>query len=285
MSTIEQLRTSADRIKKSRPSYGEILEFYSRVFEAQEESQQSIALSPVILEKDILKLKKESNMPLIDPSQFIVDETSAAGLLDHICSLAQDLAPQLSKEGETLQRAVGDGTIMPQELFKAILENRDSDLEIMAENLKISVSKLSLFGFLAMSPSLCVCARQLESYIEKKDVHHHGYCPVCGNQANLAILDEDGRRHLKCSFCSHQWLTKRMGCVFCRNTDPEKQLYFYSDDEKEYRVNLCDACNNYIKVVDLRQMNRYFYPGLELISTLHLDLQAQKKGYVNSVEL
>jgi len=74
-----------------------------------------------------------------------------------------------------------------------------------------------------------------------------------------------------------------MGCVYCGNEDVGQQHYFFSDEEKEYRVNLCDSCHSYIKMVDLRQMNRIFYPGLEFVSTLHLDMQAREKGYRNSV--
>jgi len=72
-----------------------------------------------------------------------------------------------------------------------------------------------------------------------------------------------------------------MGCVFCENSDAELQNYFYSEEEKEYRVNLCDHCHSYIKMVDLRQMDRAFHPNLELVSTLHLDMKAREKGYVN----
>ncbi|MCP4023885.1 MAG: formate dehydrogenase accessory protein FdhE, partial [Desulfobacteraceae bacterium] len=36
---------------------------------------------------------------------------------------------------------------------------------------------------------------------------------------------------------------------------------------------------NYIKIVDLRQLERAFYPKLELITTLHLDMKAREKGY------
>jgi len=98
----------------------------------------------------------------------------------------------------------------------------------------------------------------------------------------MAFLDKDGKRHLKCCFCSHEWLVKRMGCVFCENNDKDYQHYFFNNEEKEYRVNLCDNCHNYIKMVDLRQIERAFYPKLEQIATLHLDMQAKEKGYANA---
>lgn len=284
MNTIEQLKRSTDLIVKNRPSYSEILGFYGRVFEAQEESRQEISLDPVIIDPELLELKKENRMPLVDLSQFKVDTASASALLNRICELAQDSAPQLAGEGKAVNQAVQKGNLVPEKLFHAILENREADIEDMAAGIKLKADKLRLFGYLAMLPSISACSQQLETYLQKEAQHNEGFCPICGSRPDLAILDEKGRRLLKCSFCSHQWASKRMGCVSCRNTDPDKQHYFYSDEEKEYRVNLCDSCGNYIKVVDLREMNRFFHPGLEQISTLHLDMKAREKGYTSSVQ-
>ena len=54
--------------------------------------------------------------------------------------------------------------------------------------------------------------------------------------------------------------------------------YFYSEEEKEYRVDVCDGCGKYIKTVDIRKTDRLLYPPLEQVSTLHLDIQAREKG-------
>ncbi|MCP4718541.1 MAG: formate dehydrogenase accessory protein FdhE, partial [Desulfobacteraceae bacterium] len=74
------------------------------------------------------------------------------------------------------------------------------------------------------------------------------------------------------------------GCVFCDSTDKEDQHYFFSNEEKEYRVYMCDNCHNYIKLVDLRQLDRAFFPKLEQITTLHLDYKAQEQGYTNATQ-
>ncbi len=283
MSTIQQLKKSAELIKKNRPSYQDILGFYEQVFEAQEKSKQDISIPLIRIESDILSVKKDNDMPLIDVSRFRVDTAAATTLLTNICNLAQTLETDMSKDAQKIKEAIQNRDLNPEKLFSAILDNSELILEQQSEKIDMPVSKLIMFAYLCMAPSITVCARQLASYLDKEVTHNQGYCPICGNQPDLAFLDEDGKRHLKCCFCSHQWVTKRMGCSYCQNSDPDKQHYLYSDDEKEYRVNLCDACGNYIKVVDLRQMNRYFYPGLELISTLHLDLKAKENGYVSSV--
>ncbi len=281
MSTIEQLKKSAELIKKNRPSYQDILGFYEQVFEAQEKSKQDISLPPIVIEPDLLSVKKDNDMPLIDVSGFRVDIPAATTLLTTICNLAQTLETDMSKDAQIIKAAVQNRDLNPEKLFSAILENSELILKQQSKKINIPVSKLMMFGFFCMAPSISVCARQLATSLENNVTYNQGYCPICGNHPDLAFLDEDGKRHLKCCFCSHQWIARRMGCTFCQNNDQDKQHYLYSDDEKEYRVNLCDACGNYIKVVDLRQMNRYFYPGLEMISTLHLDFKAKENGYTN----
>ncbi len=285
MSTIDQLKNSAGLIKKTRPSYQDIIGFYEQVFKAQELSKSEIVMDPVMIEQSLLDLKKDSDMPLINPSQFTVDTACATNLLITLCDLAGEYAPNLSEDAQRIKAAVENQQFSVNLLFSAILENLDSVLNDISEAIEVPVDHLILFGFNSIAPSITVCAQQLAPYLDTDLPHPHGYCPICGNFPDLAILDEKGKRHLKCSFCSHQWVTKRMGCSFCGNQDPDKQHYFFSNDEKEYRVNVCDDCKNYIKVVDLRQITRFFYPGLEIITTLHLDMKAKEKGYVNHTAL
>lgn len=283
MNPIDQLKTSAELIQQLRPSYQEILGFWKNVFIAQEESRTEIILEPVTIEQSLLDLKKNSEMPLIDPSQFQVDTDSASQLLVKICQLAILHAPNLSENAAHLKSTVDGGGINPQQLFDSILSDHQSQLENISRQLDIPVSELMLFGYHSIIPSLSICAQQLVAYLDDAHQHIHGYCPICGNQPDLAILDEAGKKSLTCHFCRHQWITKRMGCSFCDNLEPDKQQYFYSAEEKEYRVNLCDNCNKYLKVVDLRHMNRYFYPALESITTLHLDMKAREQGFHNDI--
>ncbi len=279
MNTIDQLKNSAGVIKKMRPSYTDILDFYTHLFEIREQSKSDMVLEPMTVEQSLLDLKKDSDMPLISPSQFKIDMDSASRLLVKICNLAREYAPHLSADARRMQNAIEDGTLDTTLLFCAVIEDLDPVLNTLSETCGILKKHLVLFGYNSMAPSIEAGAEQLAVYLEKDSKHNHGYCPVCGNPPNLGILDEKGNRILKCCFCNHQWHTKRMGCAFCDNIDPDRQQYFYTNDEKEYRVDLCDNCGNYLKIVDLRQMNRFFYPGIEAVATLHLDMKAKEKGY------
>jgi len=282
MITIEQLQQASDLIKKIRPSYQPILDFYARVFLAQEKSKQDILLPPVVIEPDLLKIKQKNAMPLIDQSEFLIDLKPAERLFDTICDLAYDFAPKLSSNAQFLKKARQNSAFNLEELFTAILNNQGSTLHDLTKLLNVPESELVFFGYASIAPSIRICSEQLEAYLTGMPDLGKGYCPICGNYPDMAFLDKEGKRHLKCCFCGHEWLVKRMGCVFCENNDKDYQHYFFSDEEKEYRVNLCDNCHNYIKVVDLRQIDRAFYPKLEQITTLHLDMKAKEQGYTKA---
>ena len=281
MTPMDQIEKSAAVIKKHRPVYQPILAFYTRVFQAQERCRQAMDLPPVEMDEKLLTVKQENQMPLIDPSEFYIDGATAVPLLAEICALAQDMAPELSQSAVAIKKALGVPSFDVEALARALLARNHAVLEEEAENLGVPVADLTFLIHAAVVPAIQVRAEQLAVLLDRVPGWGKPYCPVCGTRPDLAFFDEEGRRHVKCALCSHQWTIARMGCVFCENRDRERQFYFYSDAEKEYRVNLCDHCGRYIKLVDLRQMDRPFVPHLEMVASLHLDFKAREKGYVD----
>ena len=45
------------------------------------------------------------------------------------------------------------------------------------------------------------------------------------------------------------------------------------------RVDLCDSCKKYLKILDSRETERMIYSPLEQISSLHMDYKANEMGY------
>ena len=285
MNTMDQLKQTAEVIKNIRPVYQPILEFYTQVFLAQEESRGEISIPPIVIEPGQLALKQNTQMPLIDPSVFLIDMDETRSLFIKLCDLARELAPELSGASMVLKKAVAYKSLELEKAVSAILNNQDGLVEEQAEKAGVSAAQLMFFTYSSMVPSIHACSEQLAAYLVPMPEMKKSYCPVCGSQPDMAFFDENGKRHLKCAFCSHKWIVGRMGCAFCENTDKDLQLYFFSDEEEEYRVNLCDHCHQYIKVVDLRKMERAFFPSLEMVSSLHLDIKAREKGYTNPAPL
>jgi len=279
MNVSSQIITTADIIRQARPAYAAILDFYSRVFAAQEKSKEMIRIPPIQMEQDLLEIRKKNGLPLVDPSEFRIDQDSAVALFMDICDLARDRAPHLTEDAAVMKTGVQDGRIDPDALFSALLDNRFEPLEQTARAVGVSAQHLSMMLFLCMAPCIEAAAQKLGVQLAPQTGLKNGTCPVCGNAPNMGFLDDTGTRHLICCFCHHTWQVRRMGCTFCGNQDMAHQGYFFSDQEKEYRVSWCDHCHNYIKVVDLRHLSRDFFPKLEMAATLHLDMQATEKGY------
>ncbi len=99
------------------------------------------------------------------------------------------------------------------------------------------------------------------------------------------MLGGEGARFRVCGFCWHQWPLKRIECSFCGNSDGKTLFYFFNEQEKEYRVDCCDACKKYLKTVDNRKIDRIFYPPLEQVATLHLDIMARERGFETGAPL
>lgn len=279
MNVSTQMITTADVIKQVRPAYADILDFYSRVFAAQEKSKERISIPPIESDPDLLAVRKKNALPLIDPSEFRIDQDAAVALFMDICNLAREMAPRLAEDAAIMKTAVQDGRIDLDALFSALLDSRLELLEKTALAICVPAEHLSMIIYLSMAPGIETAAQQLGVHLSQQPGMEKGCCPVCGNAPGMGFLDDTGSRHLICCFCHHTWQVRRMGCTFCGNQDMEKQGYFFNDQEREYRVSWCDHCHNYIKVVDLRHLFRDFFPKLEMAATLHLDMQATEKGY------
>jgi FdhE protein len=277
--TEDRIKNAASVIRKTRPAYGALIDFYREVFLAQEESRRNLDRDPVTISKAPPSPERGHDIPLLKPSEFSIDYAEADRLLEHLCSLARRLAPKLAESATALETARQKGRLEPRTLFNAVLRGDDGIIHETGESCGIPVQDLAFFAYGAIAPSIFACASRLERYLKDRVVRTEGYCPICGSRPDMAFLDNNGARHLVCGFCAHEWSAQRMGCVFCGNSDEEKQNYFYHEEEKEYRVDLCDHCRRYMKLVDLRELPRDFYPRLEQVCSLHLDMEAKERGY------
>jgi FdhE protein len=283
MAPDNPMENSRDQIVRKRPAYADILNFYVQVFQAQEENRQQIRMNPITIDPSLVEKKIHHGMPLIDTNEFMIDQNAAVQLMTTLCDIAQDQRNALAQAGVSLQAAMTDSRIDFGQVFDALLNSDGEMLSSFSETIGISTEHLIMFTFLSIAPGVEACAEPLSEYLKNRS-HGKGYCPICGNFPDLFFLDDKGKRQLKCSFCSHTWEVARMGCLFCDSRDQESHPYFFSAEEKEYRVDVCDACRKYIKGVDIRHLDRPFFPKIELAATLHLDIKAREAGYTGLSE-
>ena len=282
--TTAQISDAVETIKMTKPVYADMLDFYGKIFKAQEMSKSRIQIQPLQISEEIRTVKARDKFPLIEIKEFLYDEIEAGKLFCVICQHAKEANPKLAGDAETILNAV-DNVIKPGELFSGLLAGGDALYQKLAAELKVGGSSLGFFSYNSLKPSLEMCSDQLSPYLDKEEPWLKGYCPICGSPPVLSILKSGGDRSLICSFCWHPWSVKRVFCPFCENHDNQTQHYFYNEGEKEFRVDLCDSCKKYIKTLDSRETERMIYPPLEQISSLHLDFKAKELGYKSGIQL
>lgn len=277
--TSNQIIKAVESLKKLRPVYGTILDFYGQIFVAQEDSKSKLHIDQVQISEEMLSIKAEENFPLINMSEFAIDAKGAGDLLIRICDIIKEAGGDMASTAQTVLKAIEEDKFDQSELFAGLLNEDDAFFENTAKKLEVEKKDLAFIAYTSLKPSLSMCAEQLSAYMDKDKPWEKGYCPICGSQPGLSMFQGEGERFLFCGFCWHKWASNRIVCPFCDNTDTKTLNYFFSEDEKEYRVDLCDKCKKYIKTIDSRKTERIIYPLLEQVATLHLDIKAKEMKY------
>jgi FdhE protein len=282
--TSDQIEKAVAAVKKSKPVYADLLDFYGRIFDAQEDSKGRIQVEPLQISEAMLSVKAREQLPLIGIDEFVYDDIESGNLFITICNLAKEANPKLAASAKVILKAV-DTAFKPNALFSGLIDGNEALFENITDEFEIEKQVLGFITYNSLKPSLTVCADQLSSYLNKDEPWLKGYCPICGSSPILSIFEDDGERLLICGFCWHPWSVKRVFCPFCENRDGKTLQYFYSEDEKEFRVDLCDSCKKYLKTLDARKTERMIYPPLEQVSSLHLDYKAKEMGYQSGIQL
>lgn len=162
-------------------------------------------------------------------------------------------------------------------LIKAALASDIKAIETSATELSIDTPVLVLLLRLSLRPALMAIAQAVLQQLNLS-LWLYGHCPVCGSAPRLADLSgEGGKRRLHCSLCEAAWPYQRLRCPFCENDNREELSYLRAENEEGLRVDLCGRCNNYLKTMDLREIQGPVIVPLDDVATWHLDIVAQKE--------
>lgn len=282
--TSDQVKQSVAAVKERKPDLAGMLDFYGRIFVAQEESKHRHRIEPPKIAENIRSIRLREKLPLIEIKEFEYDKNEARRLFILICGLAKEDNPSLAGSARILLDALAAG-LAAGELFAGLLNGDEALFENVAAELGVEKPVLGFIVYHSLKPSLSICADQLSANLNRKEPWQKGCCPVCGSPPILSSLEGDGSRHLFCSFCWQRWAVKRIFCPFCETSDQSYLHYLFGEEDKDVRVDLCDNCNKYIKTIDLRSADRLIYPPLEQIATLHLDFKAKEEGFDPGIRL
>ncbi len=275
----EQLERAITAAREAMPAYAGLLTFYARVFQAQAADVDSIRVAAALPDASRAEIARKEGFPLLAPAELPVDLVHGGDLLVRLCRAVQDVTPPLAAAAAAIQAGIAEGRLNPETLPATRLQEGAARFEALAAELKTPVEVLAFFADQSLMPSREAGRRQITAAWED-EVRTMGFCPVCGGAPALGSIEEDGRRYLFCSVCRHRWQVPRVRCAVCGQTDAQKLYYIYSEEEPAYRIDACEACRHYVKTVDRRRLTRPFYPPLEQVLTVHLDLVAAEKDLV-----
>ena len=273
---MDRLRERIQQIKKKRPGYGKILDFYQSVKEAQEQAKASLKIASIQLKEEWKKLLSQEGFSLIRKEDFPLDIESSVQLFETLCQFGRKTNPHMAAQIKKIKEAIHDKRID----LKKLLTGGSKEQRIEERVKELGLDK-DVFLFLiqtSIRPSVEAGVKQLRSDLDP-ETWLKGYCPLCGSLPTLSLLKEAaGKRYLLCSYCGYQWRMDRISCPFCKNKDQESLHYFFGEGEETHRIDLCDKCHQYIKTIDTRDLQASD-PVLEDLATPHLDILASQKGY------
>ena len=266
MQTISEVLTEAAR---REPDLAPYYELHRTLLELQEKAREEIAATLEMADEEALQARLLQGLPLLSFAQLPIEAERFAKLVSTVAQLLTDYDPELAEP-------VPDGPAECLALARQRFEEGQMVGERSGEPEEATLTQASVD--LALKPYLEWAAEQVLPYVDQQRWKRR-YCPVCGGAPDFAFLDEEiGARHLLCSRCNSEWLYRRLGCPFCGTTDHTK-LFYYPSEDGVYRLYVCQECQRYLKMIDLRQVGRQILLPVERVTTVAMDVAAQEEGY------
>jgi FdhE protein len=269
-----------DLLIGKKPDYADILRFYEKIFELHATASPRFYLKLPKVEKPLMDIREKEGFPLISREAFLIDVPSSTALFEEICTASKHANEKMRTNIQILEEAFSVNALRLEDLLKHHAD--DTYIDSVIRDFAIDRAILKFLIYMSIYPSLHAHAEMLKAQIDLKK-WLRGYCPICGSPPHMSQFKAEGQRYYTCSFCGFEWPGERLKCPFCENSDHTKLHYFYAEGDEAYRVDLCDACNQYIKTVDSRKLDYEPDLGMEDIVSIHLDILAAEKGFKRPV--
>ena len=208
--------------------------------------------------------EREAGAPLLHGAVARLDARRASDL---VRGLAEQVGILAARE------------IEPSRLIQAAIERDDTVVARIAERVGASHDSLTVIAQLCAMPLLHAAARKLDPGVPA--VWQRGYCPVCGAWPSLVEMRGIEReRRLRCGCCAADWRLPVLRCAFCGELDHHLLGSLIQEgDEQRRRVETCESCHGYLKVVMTLGALPPRTLALQDLATVPLDLVAQERGY------
>jgi len=285
--TLQALNRRAKDILKARPAYKEMVDFYLTVFRRQIEWRDRLVVHPEEATAEQTQDCLRKGTPLVGCFDPGLDLQSLLDLYVEMKALFRRGNEVLRQVVDRIDAAEVAGDFAPATWLAEQRPDRPEMVADSAQCLEIEESVLASLARAVTFPHWELVARSWLSQADLKDWKGPA-CPVCGGVAALAETRKDrdsatesispaSVRRLHCSFCGTHRVFPTLECPSCRSVKSGDAKYLFTQNEPELRIDFCDSCRHYVKVVDGTKVSGPIHVGLELLTTAHLDELAQGK--------
>ena len=279
--TLRKSLKTIEDYKSSNPHYTDLLEILGEILILREQYHLNMESPIFTVNENVINQKMEGGLPLID---FVGNKYELDRPKEYFYSLISIAEKRMPEESKNIIKIINDKQFDWEKMVRASFDHTQE--EPIVENLKPGseaedqLDLIDLFLEESLRPELeCVA----EKYGQVVDKAHwtEGYCPICGKEPKIGEIrnGDEGERYLFCHQCGFKWYFHRIKCPFCGNEEQHSLAYFAVEGEERYRVDVCNKCRRYIKMVDLPNTTEEVDLDVEDIATLHLDMIAFDEGY------
>jgi formate dehydrogenase maturation protein FdhE len=284
---LKALEQRAEQILKARAAYREMVGFYLTVFRRQIEWRDRLVVHPEGADEEQRRECLREGRPLLEEYDPGLDTGSLLALWPEMKAVFRAGNDYLHHSLDKIDEAEANGSLVPATW---LLEQRPNRLDQVAdisrqlgveEAVLATLTRSVTFPHWELVAAAWLPPGELEEWKRFR-------CPTCGGPPALAeVATADGgggvvrsgrQRFMHCPFCGTRWLVPVMQCPTCCSTTPGDAKYLFTDEEPELRIDFCESCNHYIKVVDTDKTAGRLHIGLELLASVHLDTIAQDKS-------
>lgn len=273
-----RIKRAIDRMRKELPQLSEIFDAFQDL--VAEQAALRIAL-PAMELSDLAVDPAQflEGLPLLKKEDFAVDCNYLRKSAEWLVPALEKGFPSITEQLTILTKALRECEPPTEGLMPIMPLGTDHEIEGIAAGLKLDPGILKFVLLQLVKPFAAKRAESVKPLLDTLS-WQKGYCPICGSWPELGFLEgTEGRRWLKCSFCSHEWVFMRTRCPFCETDDFEKMELYFSEERPHERAELCYKCMRYLVSVDLRNLATEVVRDVAALGLVYLDILAQEKGF------
>ena len=272
-----------DQMILEQPDLRDLLELRKMILQAQKSIRETSTKGTTINWDDqsiiegFKRKAQTSKMPLISSistSTFDVDK------LLQMCEQIVNVLIKKEVGKEELIMFIGElkcGKLKLSELIDAAIREDADFYEKLNGRFGVKASLLLFIVDMLIQPCLEEIAKKTGSSFLNE--WRKSSCPVCGRRPVVAWIKEH-KRYLACTLCGAEYLADLFLCVNCGNIDPPTLRFLTPNNYPAFRVDFCDKCKHYVKVIYKDRIRTPIPKGLEDIMTVNLDFIAEKVGLI-----